>query len=244
MRAWRREWHELTGGYALDALEPAEAAAFEHHMSRCRSCGTEARGLRETAARLGVAAAMPPPDGMQERVLAATYRTRQLPPLISPEPLRTRRRRPGIRLSLAIGAAVIAAVLAVTQVITWQHLTTARASSQAVTAVLTAPDARIGTAAGESGGTVTVIASAAKHEAIITTAGMPALSGSLVYQAWVMGQGGARSAGLLGPAPGGGTDLILARGTRPGDRIGITIEPAGGTRQPTTTPLVNMPLPT
>jgi hypothetical protein len=118
-----------------------------------------------------------------------------------------------------------------------------RADSQAVAAVLTAPDARTGTAAAASGGTVTVIASAAQHEAIITAAGMPPLPGRLVYQAWLMSPSGARSAGLLRAAAGGRTGLVLAAGTRPGDRIGITIEPAGGTRQPTTAPLVTMRLP-
>jgi anti-sigma-K factor RskA len=29
----------------------------------------------------------------------------------------------------------------------------------------------------------------------------------------------------------------------PGDRLGITVEPAGGTAQPTTTPVVVMPVP-
>jgi len=30
---------------------------------------------------------------------------------------------------------------------------------------------------------------------------------------------------------------------RPGDRLGITVEPAGGTARPTTTPVVVMPVP-
>jgi hypothetical protein len=41
----------------------------------------------------------------------------------------------------------------------------------------------------------------------------------------------ARSVGLLQ-----GTQL-LAAAVHAGDRIGITVEPAGGTRQPTTTPV-------
>ena len=76
----------------------------------------------------------------------------------------------------------------------------------------------------------------------ITTAGMPPLSANLVYQAWVMDPAGARSAGLLRAAPGGRTDPVLAAETGPGDRIGITVEPAGGTARPTTTPVVTMAL--
>jgi anti-sigma-K factor RskA len=36
---------------------------------------------------------------------------------------------------------------------------------------------------------------------------------------------------------------VLASAIRPGDRIGITVEPAGGTAQPTTKPVVTMTLP-
>ncbi len=253
MKAWRREWHELTGGYAVDALDPPETVAFEQHLTRCGSCAIEVLGLRETAARLGLAAAATPPARMQDRVLAATYQTRQLPPLTSPEPRWTARRLPVPRRAFAIAGATLAAVLivglAVTQSVTSHRLDTARARDQAVAAVLTAPDARTGTARTASGGTVTVIASAALHEAIITARAMPALAATQVYQAWIMGPGGARSAGLLQPgagAPGrtSGTSLLLAGGTITSDRIGITIEPAGGTTHPTTAPLVTVPLPT
>jgi hypothetical protein len=37
---------------------------------------------------------------------------------------------------------------------------------------------------------------------------------------------------------GGGTvELRLTRAAKPGDRIAVTIEPAGGTQKPTTTPI-------
>jgi hypothetical protein len=60
---------------------------------------------------------------------------------------------------------------------------------------------------------------------------MAALPAGRVYQVWVMSPAGARSAGLLT-----GTQL-LASAVTPGDRIGITVEPAGGTTRPTTTPV-------
>ena len=68
------QWHELTGGYALDALIGPEREAFERHLPGCASCQAEVRGLRETAARLALSAAVEPPIRMEQRVLAATYR--------------------------------------------------------------------------------------------------------------------------------------------------------------------------
>ena len=79
MKLVRDEWHVLTGSYALDALAPQEREGFERHLHHCGSCDAEVRGLRETAARLAMARSLRPPTGLQDRVLAATYRTRQLP---------------------------------------------------------------------------------------------------------------------------------------------------------------------
>jgi anti-sigma-K factor RskA len=73
--------HVLTGSYALDALGAQERTEFERHLQHCPSCQAEVRGLHETAARLAIARSARPPAQMEQRVLAATYRTRQLPPL-------------------------------------------------------------------------------------------------------------------------------------------------------------------
>jgi anti-sigma-K factor RskA len=54
--------------------------------------------------------------------------------------------------------------------------------------------------------------------------------------------GAAESAGLLTVTSSGATAPALADGVLPGDRLGITVEPAGGTPQPTTTPVVVMPV--
>ena len=60
MRLQRHDLHTLTGSYALDALQGEELDEFERHLNHCSSCATEIRGLRETAARLSMAAAEPP----------------------------------------------------------------------------------------------------------------------------------------------------------------------------------------
>lgn len=77
---------------------------------------------------------------------------------------------------------------------------------------------------------------------IFSTAGLPALPAAKVYQLWLMGPPGTRSAGLLA-AGAGRTTLVLASGLRPGDQAGLTVEPAGGTAEPTSTPILAMPLP-
>ncbi len=83
MKLVRDEWHVLTGSYAVDALTDLEREGFERHLHHCVSCDAEVRGLRETAVRLAMARSLRPPPGLQDRVLAATYRTRQLPTVAS-----------------------------------------------------------------------------------------------------------------------------------------------------------------
>jgi anti-sigma-K factor RskA len=243
MSVQSHELHLLTGAYAVDALTGAELDEFEKHLQRCASCTEEVRGLQETAARLGMITAIEPPPWMRRQVLAAASRTRQLPPA-GGRPLGrdTPRRMTRLRRSLPRSAAVVAmaaaiVVLAVLQVNTRHQLQQTQQGNSAVAAVLAAPDARLETSSTTVGGTVTAVISPRDREAVITTADMPTQSDAKVYQLWVISASGARSIGLL---PGGGTGVtspVLAADVQPGDRLGITVEPAGGTSQPTTTPI-------
>jgi anti-sigma factor RsiW len=232
----------LTGSYVLDAISEAEREEFERHLQNCPTCDAEVRGLRETAARLALACAVTPPARMEQQVLAATYRTRQLPPLPAGRPRREARVQPVRALRfprriavLAAAASVAAAVaLGITQLSAQHQLDHAR--DTAIARVVTAPDARVEAARTSAGGNVTVVTSAALREAVVSTSGMASLPSSRVYQVWVMSPSGARSAGLMHGSS------LLASSVRPGDRIGITVEPAGGTTQPTTTPVAVLPV--
>jgi hypothetical protein len=189
---------------------------------------------------------------MEQRVLAAAYQTRQLPPLPADRlrAARDQRRaqvarrfagRPGRiprRVAAFAAAASVAAAVAlgITQLSTQHQLETTQASAAAIARVVTAPDARIKTTRTSAGGSVTVVASATLREAVVTAAGMVSPPAGRVYQVWVMSPSGARSAGLMA-----GPGTVLASEVVPGDRIGITVEPAGGTSKPTTTPVAVLP---
>ena len=247
MKLQRHELHTLTGSYAVDALPDAEFEKFERHLRRCPSCAAEVRGLRETSARLALAAADRPPAGLRERVLAAAEQTRQLPPVTEERPARLRRapRAWMPRLSVAVAAVsvAVAVTLGITQAITKNQLNSANAHSRAIAAVLAAPDAQIMTQGTSVGGHVTAVVAPRERDMVITASGLPRLSGSRVYELWMMGPAGARPSGLLGTPQNGHSPPVLASGRTAGVRLGITIEPAGGTRQPTTSPILTMPLP-
>ncbi|WP_300605522.1 anti-sigma factor, partial [Trebonia sp.] len=149
------------------------------------------------------------------------------------------------RLALAVGAAGLAAaavlggVLAATQ----QRLDSAQARGQEIAVVLAAPDARIASGRTTVGGTAVVVVSQTERKMVVTSSGLPGLPSSKVYELWLMGPGGTRPAGLLPPPSGGKTAPVLASGVLAGDTVGMTVEPAGGTASPTTTPILVLPLP-
>ena len=255
LKVIRDDLHVLSGSYALDALSEPERDSFERHLQHCPLCEDEVRGLREAAARLGLAKTLDPPPQMQPRVLAVAYRTRQLPPptgeqtglerrrvrvtwLFRPRSARRHaQRRPRLpRLAAALAAAslVVVVALGITQ-----SDGTATAGA-AISRVVTAPDARTQTMRTSAGGTVTVIVSARQQAAVVSATGMRSLPPAQTYQLWVIGPDGARSAGLLPRT--GRAGPVLASGVEPGDRIGITVEPAGGTSGPTTTPVIAVPI--
>jgi anti-sigma-K factor RskA len=239
--------HLLTGAYAVDALTDDELDDFEKHLEHCPSCADEVRGLRETAARLGLATAAAPPPWMRAQVLDAATRVRQLPPsgvrLITADGRLRRVRRLGRALPRPIAVAVMAAViivLAILQVGTRHQLQQAQAGNRAVASVLAASDAQIELGSPTVGGTVTAVISRHDHAAVVTCSGMPTPSDARVYQLWVISPAGARSVGLMPGSSTVATAPVLAADVQPGDRLAITIEPAGGTRQPTTVPIVDI----
>jgi len=257
--ALRGDRHALSGVYALDALDTAaEAARFERHLSRCQACASEVRGFRDTATRLALAVARQPPPALRTAVMTEVARTRQLPAADD----RARHARQGRTLlpRLAVAGAALAAaaavILAVVLINTQnqlgrtqqqlsqakQHLSQAQTELAAINAVRTAADAALVTKVTPIGGRVTVVSSPSRHQVVVTTSGLPALRAGKVYQLWLIGAHGnkIRSEGLLGLHNGRGGPTLIS-GVLPGDIFGITLEPAGGTVQPTVAPFVAIP---
>lgn len=72
------EPHELAALYAVDALEPAEQAAFEHHLPGCPWCQVELADYAEVTAHLAEVVAQDPPPALRATVLGAIHSTRPL----------------------------------------------------------------------------------------------------------------------------------------------------------------------
>ncbi|WP_062348883.1 anti-sigma factor [Herbidospora yilanensis] len=229
------EIHTLSGAYALNALPAGELGEFEGHLSRCEACAIEVRGLRETAARLGVAVAEAPPRALKSRVMAQIAEVRQEPPVIEetpPEVVVPLRRRPG-RWALALAAVSAAAAVSI-GVVAVNEIRSRDASIEEIQNLLAAPDAVVRKVGMAGGGSATVVASESRGK-VMFTSDLPALDPSRTYQLWTIGGEHIRPAGLV---DGGGirtATVDLPPGT---DHFGVTVEPAGGSEQPTTEPVM------
>jgi anti-sigma-K factor RskA len=242
--------HILVGAYVMDAVTKEDRASFERHLAGCETCRAEVRGLGEATARLAAAAEVRPRAELRELTMMAAARTRQLPPARGPAPA-ARRGPAGLpwRAWLPRAAVVAAVVLAVAAAGMGtlmngaeQRLDQAQGRSHAVAVVLAEPDATMLTAQVTTGGSATVVMSHRAGELVFTAAGLPALPAGRSYQLWVMGPAGPRSAGLVTAAGDGTAGPMIVSGLARGDKVGLTVEPAGGSARPTTQPILLLDL--
>ncbi len=241
--------HAPTGAYALNALPDDERAAFERHLRDCSACAQEVRELTATAARLGAAVAAAPPPGMKERVMDRVATVRQLPPHVGPEAPAPAARRGGVLGSRLVLAACLAAAAAFGGAAVWQHQEArqaeqraeeARRQADAMARVLAAPDARTASGTVDGDARATVVVSRTEDRAVFLASGLPELPEGRTYQLWFADGGGAmRPAGLL---PDDGA-LVMDGPVGTATGMGISVEPAGGSAEPTTDPLAVMELP-
>ncbi len=220
--------HALTGAYALDALEPAECAAFEAHLATCRDCRDEVAGMLEAAARLGQAAAVPPPPGLRERVLAQAAATPQVP--ASLDAFRASRVPSWRRWPAAVAAAVVLVVGGVaggTAVVREIRADQAAAAAQAhMMRIATAPDA---VSHDIALGTSHVVMSKAMSAAALVGEDVPMpVRAGMAYQLWMVHADGSTAPGPTF-MPEGGEVLAFVEGDLSHvTALSVTEEPMAG----------------
>ncbi len=242
------ELHQLAGAYALDALEPDEAAAFEAHLPACSSCATTVMEFERTAGELGEVGRRQPPASLKARIMADIATTPQLSsagaersgvdgtaPTASPSlPAQhvdelARRRRP----LMPVVAAFAAALFVVVGVVATFALPDGKSASEELIA---APDAVTlqlePTEAGPSNITVEVVWSQEQDRALVKANGLADPGEGMDYQLWFVVPDGVAPAGLFSPEDGV-VEALLDLDDVEGLGWGISIEPDAGSDQPT-----------
>lgn len=230
--------HQLVGAYVLHALPATEEASFENHLAGCAACRDEVAELSEVTLRLASAQDATPSPELRHNVLDRIAHTPQerLPRAL---PVRRRAARWALAACLALAAALGGTAV-------WQHsqaedaraeVAAGEARATALSDVLTAPDAKISTQRLDNGADVSVVASRSQGRAAFIASDLPRLGNDQVYELWyAAGSGDLRPAGLL-TGSGGRQARLLHGSLKDVSAVGITAEPAGGSRQPTSEPL-------
>ncbi|OUE22248.1 Anti-sigma-K factor RskA [Clavibacter michiganensis] len=146
-------------------------------------------------------------------------------------------RRPGA----LIGVAAAAVVLVVGGVVVGTNVggpgTSQTPVASAYEQVTTASDVVIDKRDVVGGGTATVYFSASEAKTAIVLNDASPLPEGRVLQMWYVGASGPVSAGVMSASDGAG-HAVLQGSYTPGDTVAITVEPEGGSEQPTTEPIV------
>lgn len=230
--------HALTGAYVLDAVSDDERAVVERHLGDCGACRQEVAELRETATRLGTAVATDPPPRLKGSVMAQVRSTRQAP--VGSEAPVVPLRRPGSSWTLRLSVAAAVVLLVVSGVlgvllVRAQSPSETDAQAVAIAEIVRAGDARVVNQSTESTGRVTALVSVSADRMLLLSDDLRPAPGGSTYQAWTIGER-IESAGLIEPTDGEAS--LDVRGIDAAQAVGITIEPAGGSEQPTTDPIL------
>ena len=149
--------------------------------------------------------------------------------------------RPANILIAAAAAAVI--FVGGTALGTALNAPTQQVEPQAVglTEISAAADAQRAEAAVAGGGNATVIWSAQLERSAVVISDLPALPSDKTYELWYIDGSHITPAGTFSAEATGKTVRVLDGKMSSGDTIGITVEPKGGSKKPTTEPVVAIP---
>lgn len=235
-------WSDEIAAYMLGALEPPEAEALESHLEGCERCRAELRwlvpaidALPETVERLE-----PPPE-LRRRLLAEVGADADAASPAAEPPREPRPAGPWERLRavltgphwrpLAAGAATL---LIVAAVVGYEVGSSGESGSGAGETTVEVP--------GQFGIVAAVSMEGLEHGRIKLT-GVPSLPPDKVLEAWVERDGAVEAVPTLFVPDGRGQAATTIGDMHGVSAVMVTQEPPGGSRAPTSRPIVEVALP-
>lgn len=250
--------HSDADAYALGALSKTESVQFESHLDSCVECMREVAELREMTAQLSQAVATAPPAALRMEILDQVAQTRQEPRaatvVAAPKshdesaraegsnvvPLSAARSR---RAPALLAAAAVVAALGfggwawnssqdAQREAEQAQLAASSSQQQAeqLTSLLAARDVKAVPGTFIHGGSGKVVYSRSAGVSMLLAADLPALNDDQVYEAWTI-KGAPVKAGTFDA--NGQTALRLPDAALEAESVAVTVEPAGGSDQPT-----------
>lgn len=229
--------HQLSGPYALDALDDLERQRFEQHLAACESCRVEVASFLATLTEVAVASEETPPPGMRDAVLARVDTTRQVSPVVGAA---TRRFDATAVLRLAAGVLTVAVVglTVLSSQLSARVGELEQLAAPAAEVLRSEESVAFSETSTADGAVVRVLATPANGNAVLVADGLATIDADLAYQLWLIDEDGQpTSAGLLDLDGTGDADSVLTGDMDTVIAIGISVEPAGGSPAPTTDPI-------
>jgi anti-sigma-K factor RskA len=224
------QFEEISGAYALGALDEREMREAEEHL---RSCERHAEVRELALVASGLASAPPqmdPPPALKSRLMEAA-RAEAAPEVAAApadqggslwETIRSWVAGPRFGYALAGGLAIVVAALLLWNV----SLQSDDAGSAQTVVTLT------GSASGQ------VIFLEDEGVAVMDVDGLEPLPADQVYQVWAISDGEAASLGFIEPAEDGQARTAMQLDLEDVDVIAVTVEQAPGAEQPTSDPII------
>jgi anti-sigma-K factor RskA len=225
-----RELQDLIPAHALNALDADDAVLLDGHIDSCDECRRELDDLRETTALLAFATEpVEPPARLRASILDAVAEK-------TPERAPRRARLAFLRGTLAgtLAGAAIALVVGLALHGQLNDVRSSRDAQSALVANLLRPgsDVRPLTGVGTLRGAV--VRNGGSGRLVLTD--LPAPAAGHTYEAWLIGSD--HNPIPAGTFKGGKALVVRLDGdAAKAQTVAITIEPAGGSDKPTTTPI-------
>lgn len=145
-------------------------------------------------------------------------------------------RRPvGVLVAVAAASGLFFGGIAIGQL---EGTTPAQSQAAQLAEIAAAPDSQRAVADVSGGGTATLVWSGELGRSALLADGLAPLPDDKTYQLWYIGEEGPVSAGTFEASGQGTTWHVLDGEMSAGDTVGVTVEPRGGSKSPTTDPIV------
>lgn len=223
--------------YALHALTDADTAEIGGLLNDAppkvvEAFVSEVRATRETMAVIAVATAIDPPAHLRDRLL------RQ----VAEDQVRSiRAAQPPRRWSKAVLAAAASVTIGLGALGVGLTLRTDEAPSTAEQ-VFAAADVRSISGEIPGGGVATVVFSRERDSGVLVMNNVPPPQPGTVYQMWLVDTDGAHSAGTMDADAVAPSTTAVIPDLGSSRALAFTIEPLGGSAQPTTPAFAELPL--
>lgn len=226
------ELRDDIAAYALGALEDREAERLRVHLETCEGCRRHLRWLEPAVALLPrTVEQLEPPARLRDSLMDAVRA--ESPPTVEPPRRATAGWWRGLSLSLWRPAtAAAAAVMLMVGLVAGYLVYEPGGSSTSTLEAQATPAAPH----------VTGVLEQQNGSGILRVQGMPSLARDQVYEVWVQRDGKLEPSSLFVPRRNHSADAAVPGSLSDADAVLVTKEPRGGSRQPTTSPLLSVQL--